>query len=121
MHPEHAVSPLIKTAAHNLKAAAPLFAALGDQTRLVLLARLSAGGPRSIARLTAGSAVTRQAITKHLHVLAGAGLVRHARRGREQIWQLDPARLEIAHKFLAEISQQWDSRLSRLRNLVENP
>jgi DNA-binding transcriptional ArsR family regulator len=104
----------------NLKGAAPLFAALGDETRLALVARLSAAGPRSIARLTVGSAVTRQAITKHLHVLSAAGLVRHTRRGREQIWQLDPARFEIAHKFLAEISHQWDTRLARLRDLVEN-
>lgn len=109
-----------RTAGPNLKGAAPLFAALGDRTRLALVARLSAGGPHSIARLTAGSAVTRQAITKHLHVLSAAGLVRHTRRGRERIWQLEPARLEIAHKFLAEISYRWDTRLTRLRDLVEN-
>ena len=112
MRPDRASAP-------NWKGAAPLFAALGDGTRLALLARLSAGGPHSIARLTVSSAITRQAITKHLHVLSAAGLVRHTRRGRERIWQLEPARLEIALKFLAEISRQWDARLARLRDLVE--
>jgi DNA-binding transcriptional ArsR family regulator len=113
MHPDRAAEP-------KLRGAAPLFAALGDPTRLALINRLSATGPHSIARLTAGSALSRQAITKHLHVLSAAGLLRHTRRGREQIWQLEPARLEVAHKFLAEISRQWDARLGRLRHLVEN-
>jgi DNA-binding transcriptional ArsR family regulator len=113
MRPDRSAEP-------NLKGAAPLFAALGDPTRLALLARLSAAGPHSIARLTVGSAITRQAITKHLHVLSAAGLVRHTRRGREQLFTLEPGRLQIAHKFLAEISRQWDTRLARLRNLVEN-
>jgi DNA-binding transcriptional ArsR family regulator len=101
------------------KGAAPLFAALGDETRLALVARLSTGGPHSITLLTVGSSLTRQAITKHLHVLAGAGLVHQTRRGRERLWRLDPARLHIAQKFLAHISSQWDARLDRLRNLVE--
>jgi DNA-binding transcriptional ArsR family regulator len=102
------------------KGAAPLFAALGDETRLALVARLSADGPRSITFLTVGSSVTRQAITKHLHVLAATGLVRQHRRGRERLWRLDPARLDIAQKFLTHISQQWDTRLARLRDLVED-
>jgi len=109
----------MKASAH-LKGAAPLFAALGDETRLALVARLSADGPRSITRLTAGTAVTRQAITKHLHVLAATGLVHQHRRGRERLWRLDPARLDIAQKFLEHISSQWDTRLARLRNLVED-
>jgi DNA-binding transcriptional ArsR family regulator len=109
----------MKASAH-LRGAAPLFAALGDETRLALVARLSTGGPRSITLLTVGSSVTRQAITKHLHVLAGAGLVRQTRRGRERLWRLDPASLEIAQKFLAHISSQWDARLARLRDLVED-
>jgi DNA-binding transcriptional ArsR family regulator len=107
-------------ASAHLKGAAPLFAALGDETRLALVARLSSGGPRSITHLTLGSSVTRQAITKHLHVLAGAGLVHQSRHGRERLWRLDPASLEIAQKFLTHISHQWDTRLDRLRNLVEN-
>jgi DNA-binding transcriptional ArsR family regulator len=99
--------------------AAPLFAALGDETRLRLLVRLSAGGPGSIARLSAKSAVSRQAITKHLKVLSGAGLVRGNRRGREQIWKLEPRRLADARVYLDQISQQWDQALDRLKSFVE--
>jgi DNA-binding transcriptional ArsR family regulator len=88
----------------DLAQAAPVFAALGDATRLALVARLCAGGPLSIARLTAGSAVTRQAITKHLNVLASAGLVHDVRRGRERIWELNPDRLVEARAGLDEIS-----------------
>ena len=86
--------------------AAPLFAALGDATRLALLDRLGTGGPQSITRLTAGSAVTRQAITKHLQVLAGAGLVHDTRRGRERIWALDTSRLDEAHARASEIEER---------------
>ncbi len=103
----------------DLANAAPVFAALGDATRLALVARLCAGGPLSIARLTVGSAVTRQAITKHLTILAGAGLVRDARRGRERIWELDPDRLAEARAGLDEISHQWDEALDRLKKFVE--
>src|SRR5262245_20662726 len=101
--------------------AASVFAALGDTTRLGIVARLSAGGPLSIVRLSEGSSVTRQAVTKHLHVLAGAGLVRHARRGRERIWEIDRRRLEDARHFLEHVSRQWDEPLDRLRALVESP
>ena len=106
-------------AAASLVRAAPVFAALGDETRLALVARLCAGGPQSIARLTSGSDVTRQAITKHLDVLAGAGLVRDLRRGRERIWDLDTARLLEARRALDHISQRWDESLARLKELVE--
>jgi DNA-binding transcriptional ArsR family regulator len=101
------------------RAAAPVFAALGDETRLRLVTRLSAGGPSSTARLTAGSAVTRQAITKHLEVLAGAGLVRSRRRGRERLWELRPGRLAHARASLDAISRQWDDALGRLKAFVE--
>src|SRR5262245_14330809 len=97
-----------RAAAAPLARAAPVFAALGDETRLALVDRLCAGGPQSIARLTSGSAVTRQAITKHLGVLAGAGLVHGVRRGREHIWDLDPERLVEARRCLEQISQRWD-------------
>lgn len=100
--------------------AAPLFAALGDETRLALVDRLGASGPQSIARLTAGSGVTRQAITKHLHVLADAGLVHDVRRGRERIWELDTQRLDEARRYLDQISQHWDEALERLRQFVED-
>ena len=99
--------------------AAPVFAALGDETRLGLVARLCADGPQSIARLTAGSAVTRQAITKHLGVLAGAGLVRDAWRGRERVFDLDTARLEEARRCLDQIAARWDEALARLKSFVE--
>ena len=102
-----------------LESSAPIFAALGDATRLRLVARLCAGGPLSIARLTAGSRVTRQAITKHLVVLADAGLVRGTRRGREMLWQVEAGRLEETRRHLDAISKQWDMALGRLKAHVE--
>jgi DNA-binding transcriptional ArsR family regulator len=96
---------------------APLFAALGDETRLGLVSRLCKDGPMSITRLTAGTSVTRQAITKHLLVMEGAGLVRSARHGRESVWQLDQRRLEDARRYLDQISSQWDAALARLSQL----
>jgi DNA-binding transcriptional ArsR family regulator len=101
------------------RSAAPVFAALGDETRLALVARLCAGGPLSIARLSVGSSVTRQAITKHLHVLSGAGLVRGTRRGRERVWELEPRRLDEARQYLDRVSRSWDDALARLKELVE--
>ena len=98
--------------------AAVLFAALGDATRLHLLRRLSEG-PLSITRLSRGTGVTRQAITKHLHTLDAAGLVRHARRGRERLWELDQKRLETAKQYLDQISAQWDAAIGRLKAFVE--
>ena len=97
---------------------APIFAALGDETRLRLVARLSAGGPMSIARLTRGGSVTRQAVTKHLHVLASAGLARNARLGRESVWELEPRPLDEARRCLDDISLEWDAALSRLKAFV---
>jgi DNA-binding transcriptional ArsR family regulator len=99
---------------------APIFAALGDETRLQLVTRLSAAGPMSIARLTDGTKVSRQAVTKHLGVLASAGLVRDRRRGRERIWALDPRPLEDARQSLDRISAQWDIALSKLKAFVED-
>jgi DNA-binding transcriptional ArsR family regulator len=107
-------------AASQVRDAAPLFAALGDETRLRLVIRLSTGGPGSITQLSAKSDVSRQAITKHLRVLADAGLVRSTRRGREQVWDLEPRRLADAHDYLNRISRQWDEALDRLRRFVED-
>jgi DNA-binding transcriptional ArsR family regulator len=98
---------------------APMFAALGDETRLALVARLSSEGPLSITRLTAGSPVTRQAITKHLNVLATAGLVSDLRRGRERIWELEPDQMEVARAYLEHVSKRWDKALGRLKQFVE--
>lgn len=103
----------------RLRTPASLFAALGDETRLELVSRLSSGGPASISRLTAGSGVTRQAVAKHLRVLAGAGLVRGTRRGRESWWRLEPRRLDEAQRSLDLISRQWDQALAKLRLFVE--
>ncbi len=104
-----------KSAALRVSEAAPLFAALGDETRLRLVARLSAEGPLSVVRLSEGTPVTRQAISKHLSALESAGVVHGTRQGRERIWQLEPARLEKARDHLAQISREWDSALQRLQ------
>lgn len=103
----------------TLAASAPVFAALGDETRLRLVVRLCDSGPMSIANLTRGTPITRQAITRHLRVMQNAGLVRSARHGRESCWELDTRRLEEAQRNLALISKQWDDALGRLRRFVE--
>jgi DNA-binding transcriptional ArsR family regulator len=102
-----------------LAASAPVFAALGDEVRLRLVARLGDEGPLSIAQLTTGTHVTRQAVTKHLHVLEGAGLVRSTRDGRASVWRLEPAHLEQARAHLALIASQWDEAIDRLKAYVE--
>jgi len=107
-------------AALKVTEAVPVFAALGDATRLSLLRRLSVDGPVSITRLTEGTGVTRQAITRHLHALGDAGLVRNARRGRERVWELDLKRLEKAKRYLDQIAAQWDAAADRLKAFVED-
>lgn len=101
-------------------AAAPVFAALGDEVRLHLVFRLCHEGPLSITMLTAGSHVTRQAITKHLRVMQKAGIARSKRCGRESVWELERRRIEDARRNLDAISRQWDAALERLRGFVEN-
>lgn len=103
----------------RLTDAAPVFAALGDRTRLHLVTRLCDDGPLSIARLSDAAGVTRQAVTKHLHALAHARVVRSTRRGRERIWELEPKRLAAARRYLDDISAQWDAAIDRLRAFVE--
>jgi DNA-binding transcriptional ArsR family regulator len=102
------------------KAAARLFAALGDETRLHLVSRLSAGGPASIATLAAGSKLTRQAISKHLRVMEKARLIHRTRQGRESVCRLDPQSLDAAQRSLDLIGRQWDGALERLRTFVED-
>jgi DNA-binding transcriptional ArsR family regulator len=109
-----------RSAALKLREAAPVFAALGEPTRLTLVAKLCAEGPQSIARLSEGTGVTRQAITKHLQTLARAGVVHVSRSGRESICELETARLERARRCLDQISDQWDAVLERLRVFVED-
>jgi DNA-binding transcriptional ArsR family regulator len=112
------MSPRLSAGA-ALAGAAPVFAALGDPTRLGLVARLCADGPLSISRLAEGAGVTRQAVTKHLQALAGAGLVRGGRRGRERIFELEPARVDEARRSLERISAEWDAAIGRLAAHVE--
>ena len=110
-------APLKKSA---LRHSAPIFAALGDETRLRLIAILCAGGAMSIAQLTSGTEITRQAITKHLQVLADAGMVRDVKVGRERLWEFEPTQLEEARRALEVIGQQWDRALNKLKMAVES-
>jgi DNA-binding transcriptional ArsR family regulator len=99
---------------------APVFAALGDETRLEIVARLCKHGPLSISRLTDGTRISRQGITKHLDALSAAGVVRSERAGRERIWQIETKQLAEARGYLDRISVQWDAVIERLRLFVEN-
>jgi DNA-binding transcriptional ArsR family regulator len=98
---------------------ASVFAALGDETRLALVAELCAGAPRSIAHLTGGTRLTRQAITKHLRVLEEAGIVHSERSGRESLFAFDPKPMHELQDYLARVSAQWDQVLGRLKSFVE--
>lgn len=111
--------PRSSNLAQTMKKSAPVFAALGDETRLRILDKLSNHGPMSIARITDGEAMTRQAITKHLDVLAGAGLVHDLRQGRERLWAVELEPLATARMCLDVVGQAWDRRLDRLKALVE--
>ncbi|HEV2177177.1 MAG TPA: metalloregulator ArsR/SmtB family transcription factor [Terriglobia bacterium] len=99
---------------------APVFAALGDDTRLSLVAVLCGGQPRSISQLTEGSRLTRQAITKHLRVLESAGVVHSVRSGRESLFRFDPEPIGEIKEYLDLVSAQWDEALARLKRFVEN-
>jgi DNA-binding transcriptional ArsR family regulator len=102
-----------------LKTRATVFAALGDETRLTVLAKLLGGEPLSISRLTEGTHLTRQAVTKHLRVLEDAGIVRCARAGREALFELKPEPIDEARDYLDRISAQWDDALARLKAFAE--
>ena len=121
MSPRHS-APLKKVSLKNssLRDSVPLFAALGDETRLRLIVILCAGGAVSIAELTSGLEITRQAVTKHLHVLADAGLVHDFKVGRERLWEFKPTRLEEARHSLDAIARQWDHALQKLKLSVEH-
>ena len=99
--------------------AAPVFAALGDPTRLGLVSRLRDGRPRSIAQLTDGTGLTRQGVSKHLRVLEQAGLVAGGHVGRERRFVFRPEPIEAARSYLAAVSEQWDAALARLKAYVE--
>src|SRR6266850_1300708 len=98
-----------------LRNSAPIFAALGDETRLRLIAVLCVSGAVSIAQLTSGTEIARQAVTKHLHVLADAGLVRDVKVGRERLWEFEPTQVDEARRSLEVIGQQWDNALNKLK------
>jgi len=114
-----ATSKRRRSPAADPRRAAPVFAALGDETRLYIVASLSAAGPMSIVALTTGSGVTRQAVTKHLQVLLNAGVVRLQRFGRETRWELDREPLDAARDSLDQIAARWDQALMRLKAFVE--
>jgi len=99
---------------------ASVFAALGDETRLAVLAKLCNGQPQSISRLTAGTNLSRQAVTKHLRVLANAGVVRSVHSGRESLFELEPRPIEEVRNYLDQVSRQWDDALARLKSHVED-
>ncbi|HMK29467.1 MAG TPA: metalloregulator ArsR/SmtB family transcription factor [Terriglobales bacterium] len=102
------------------RARAPLFAALGDETRLSLIAKLCRGRPYSISQLTEGSKLTRQAITKHLRVLEGVGIVHSVRAGRQSLFEFNPKPIDEIKEYLDLVSAQWDQALSRLKAFVES-
>jgi DNA-binding transcriptional ArsR family regulator len=99
---------------------ATIFAALGDGTRLALMETLARDSPQSISRLAEGAPVTRQAITKHLRVLEGAGIVRSIRHGRETLFEFRPGPIDDAGHYLARVADQWDDALMRLKRFVED-
>lgn len=102
------------------KTRASVFAALGDETRLSVLARLANGEAQSISRLTAGTNLTRQAVTKHLRILEVAGVVRSVRVGRESQFEFEPKPIDDVREYLDHVSKQWDGALARLKSLVED-
>jgi DNA-binding transcriptional ArsR family regulator len=113
------MSPQGRPSPATLASAAPVFTALGDETRLHLVSRLCQEGPLSITRLTDGTALTRQAVTKHLRVLGDAGLASSRRHGREQQWYVEARRLADVRRLLAQVSAQWGDALGRLAAFVE--
>jgi DNA-binding transcriptional ArsR family regulator len=110
----------LSSTAAKPQARVPVFAALGDKTRLLLVMKLCGGQPYSISQLTQGSKLTRQAITKHLRVLEGVGIVHSVRRGRESRFEFDPEPMEGIKEYLDFVSEQWDRALSRLKSFVED-
>jgi len=101
------------------KTHAPVFAALGDETRIALVAKLSGGQPCSISQLTKGSKLTRQAITKHLRVLEGVGIVHSVQAGRESLFKFDPTPIAEMREYLDFVSEQWDHALARLQSFIQ--
>lgn len=110
----------LPTIVQGSESLASVFAALGDPTRLKLVAVLCAGGALSIAQLTANTDISRQGVTKHLQVLADAGVVRDLKQGRERLWQLDPMQIAEAKRTLEVIGREWDVALGKLKLFAES-
>jgi len=115
IHARSKRTPYRRRSTRELRRAAPLFAALGDNVRLTLVNRLCARGPMSTMRLSEGSGITRQAVSKHLEVLEAAGVVRSMRKGRERLWEVDATELRAAQDWLGSISRDWQGQLVRLK------
>ncbi len=99
---------------------APIFAALADETRLAIVEKLSEGEHRSIAQLTEGTRLTRQAVTKHLRVLERAKIVHSIRAGRENLFEFDPTPIRQVREYADVVSEHWDQALARLKAFVED-
>lgn len=115
IHARSKRTPYRRRSTRELRRAAPLFAALGDNVRLTLVNRLCARGPMSTMRLSEGSGITRQAVSKHLEVLEAAGVVRSMRKGRERLWEVDATELRAAQEWLGSISRDWAGQVVRLK------
>jgi DNA-binding transcriptional ArsR family regulator len=111
--------PMSRRQPNSVRAKAAVFAALGDETRLTLLTKLSGGRRCSIAELTEGTKLTRQAVTKHLRVLERVRIVHATREGRESVFHFDPRPVMEMKEYLELVSQQWDGALLRLKAFVE--
>jgi DNA-binding transcriptional ArsR family regulator len=104
----------------SARAKAAIFAALGDETRLSLLSRLCSGQRYSIAELTEGTKLTRQAVTKHLRVLERVRIVHGTREGRQSLFQFDPHPVIEMKEYLELVSKEWDVALARLKTFAES-
>ena len=113
------MSPAARSGAAGRRACAPIFAALGDETRLALVAKLSDGHACSISQLTEGTPLTRQAVTKHLRVLTNARIVKSVKSGRETLFELNPAPLRAVRDYADVVSSQWDAAIGRLKAFLD--
>ena len=98
---------------------AQLFAALGEPTRIGVVDRLRDGSEQSITSIATELPISRQALTKHLKVLEAAGIASSRRLGRETVYRIDPVGLVAAERWIADVSDQWDGAIDRLKKHVE--
>ncbi len=95
-----------------------LFKALADPTRRALFERLCRDGERTVGALTDQAGVSQPAVSKHLHALKLAGLVRDRRQGRETHYSADPAALSPLFDWMGDMGAFWRTRLDRLEDLL---